>query len=108
MTSSPSFRASRAERLYVRAAPYRRRARTRRPPAHRGAHCMSTNQPRVVITGLGATTPLGGDVESTWAALLAGKSGVRPLPWDNVDELPLKFAAQLAVPPEEILPKHKL
>jgi len=69
---------------------------------------MSTNQPKVVITGLGATTPLGGDVESTWAALLAGKSGVRPLPWDNVDELPVKFAAQLAVPPEEVLPKHKL
>jgi 3-oxoacyl-[acyl-carrier-protein] synthase II len=69
---------------------------------------MSTNQPKVVVTGLGATTPLGGDVESTWAALLAGKSGVRPLPWDNVDELPVKFAAQLAVPPEEVLPKHKL
>ena len=29
----------------------------------------------VVVTGLGAITPLGGDVASTWAALLAGKSG---------------------------------
>ena len=34
---------------------------------------------RVVVTGLGATTPLGGDVSSTWEALLAGKSGVRKL-----------------------------
>ena len=34
---------------------------------------------RVVVTGLGATTPLGGDVATTWAGLLAGKSGVRSL-----------------------------
>ncbi len=31
---------------------------------------------RVVVTGLGATSPVGGDVGSTWEALLAGKSGV--------------------------------
>ena len=37
---------------------------------------------RVVVTGLGATTPLGGDVASTWSALLAGKSGVRLLTED--------------------------
>ena len=34
---------------------------------------------RVVVTGLGATTPLGADVASTWKALLAGQSGVRTL-----------------------------
>ena len=34
---------------------------------------------RVVVTGLGATTPLGGDVGTTWSALLAGTSGVRLL-----------------------------
>ena len=33
----------------------------------------------VVVTGLGATTPLGGDATSTWAAMLAGRSGVRRL-----------------------------
>jgi 3-oxoacyl-[acyl-carrier-protein] synthase II len=33
----------------------------------------------VVVTGLGATTPLGGDVASTWDAMLAGRSGVTPL-----------------------------
>ena len=34
---------------------------------------------RVVVTGLGTTSPVGGDVPTTWAALLAGQSGVRPL-----------------------------
>jgi 3-oxoacyl-[acyl-carrier-protein] synthase II len=34
---------------------------------------------RVVVTGLGATTPLGGDVPTTWSAMLAGRSGVRVL-----------------------------
>ena len=36
---------------------------------------MSTSAADVVVTGLGATTPLGGDVASTWEALLAGRSG---------------------------------
>ena len=35
---------------------------------------------RVVVTGLGTTTPLGGDVASTWAAMLAGQSGVKLMP----------------------------
>ena len=39
---------------------------------------------RVVITGLGATTPLGGDVTSTWSAMLAGTSGVRRITADWV------------------------
>lgn len=69
---------------------------------------MTSNQPKVVITGLGATTPLGGDVDSTWQALLAGKSGMRPLDWEGVEELPVRFAAQLAVQPDEVIPKHKL
>ena len=38
-----------------------------------------TSQRRVVVTGLGATTPVGGDVASTWDGLLAGRSGVRSL-----------------------------
>ena len=37
---------------------------------------------RVVVTGLGATTPLGADVDSTWTALIAGQSGVRLLTED--------------------------
>ncbi|HEY5516497.1 MAG TPA: beta-ketoacyl synthase N-terminal-like domain-containing protein, partial [Pengzhenrongella sp.] len=39
---------------------------------------MSTRR-EVVVTGLGATTPLGGDVKSTWEAALLGRSGVRTL-----------------------------
>ncbi|GII87148.1 3-oxoacyl-[acyl-carrier-protein] synthase 2 [Sphaerisporangium siamense] len=66
---------------------------------------MSTDRVRVVVTGLGVTTPLGGDVDSTWSALLAGKSGVAPLTEDWVDSVPVKFAARVAVEPTEVLPR---
>ncbi|WP_426506799.1 beta-ketoacyl-ACP synthase II [Dactylosporangium sp. McL0621] len=55
----------------------------------------------VVVTGLGATTPLGGDVPSTWDAMLAGKSGVGPLTQDWAAQLTVRIAAQLAVEPTE-------
>ena len=54
---------------------------------------------RVVVTGLGATTPLGGDVSSTWEALLAGKSGVRKLEDEWAQEASVTFAARVAVEP---------
>jgi 3-oxoacyl-[acyl-carrier-protein] synthase II len=59
------------------------------------------SQRRVVVTGLGATTPLGGDVASTWAALIAGKSGVRLLTEDWRDLLPVHFAARVATEPAD-------
>jgi len=61
----------------------------------------------VVITGLGATTPLGGDVTSTWDALRSGKSGVVALTEDWVDrfDLPVRIAAKLAVDPSDCLPR---
>jgi 3-oxoacyl-[acyl-carrier-protein] synthase II len=59
------------------------------------------SQRRVVVTGLGATTPLGGDVASTWAALLAGKSGVRLLTEDWRELLPVHFAARVAMEPAD-------
>ena len=59
------------------------------------------SQRRVVVTGLGATTPLGGDVASTWAALLAGKSGVRLLTEDWRELLPVHFAACVATEPAD-------
>lgn len=64
----------------------------------------------VVITGLGATTPLGGDVTSTWDALLAGKSGVAPMTheWVAKYDLPVKIASELVVDPTEVLPEWKL
>ena len=59
----------------------------------------------VVVTGLGATSPLGGDVPSTWEAALAGRSGVRTLEndWAEKYGMPVNFAGQLAVRPEEVL-----
>lgn len=61
--------------------------------------------PRVVVTGFGATTPLGGDVASTWEGLLAGRSGVAVLEQDWVAryDLPVRIAAELAVEPTEHL-----
>ena len=58
---------------------------------------------RVVVTGLGATTPLGGDVPSTWEALLAGKSGARLLPEGMITSVNVKFAAMIAVEPVEVM-----
>jgi 3-oxoacyl-[acyl-carrier-protein] synthase II len=67
-----------------------------------------TDSQRVVVTGLGATTPLGGDVASTWSAMLAGQSGVKVLTEDWVDTLPVHIAAPVAVDPAEILPVPQL
>ena len=59
------------------------------------------SQRRVVVTGLGATTPLGADVLTTWSALLAGKSGVRTLTEEWTSLLPVSFAARVAIEPSE-------
>ena len=67
---------------------------------------MATDtQRRVVVTGLGATTPLGGDVPTTWQAALAGTSGAHTLTheWVSRFELPVTFAAELAVPTTAVL-----
>ena len=69
---------------------------------------MTSNRDRrVVVTGLGATTPLGGTATETWEALLAGRSGARPMDFDWVSkyELPVTFAATIATRPEEVLAK---
>jgi 3-oxoacyl-[acyl-carrier-protein] synthase II len=65
---------------------------------------VRADQPRVVVTGLGATTPLGGDVASTWESLVAGRSGARKLPadWAPVP-LPVQIAAPAAVDPATVL-----
>ena len=54
---------------------------------------------RIAVTGLGATTPLGGDIASNWSALIEGRSGIRTLtePW--VDEMTVHFAGTLAEEP---------
>ena len=62
---------------------------------------------RVVVTGLGTTSPLGGDVQSTWDAMLEGRSGVRELTEDWAEEAPVKIAARVAVEPTEVLERVK-
>ncbi|GAA4119809.1 beta-ketoacyl-ACP synthase II [Enteractinococcus coprophilus] len=60
---------------------------------------------KAVITGLGATSPIGGDVDTMWANALAGTSGARPIEVDWVEQysLPVTFAAQLTNKPTEVL-----
>ncbi|MGY2004163.1 beta-ketoacyl-[acyl-carrier-protein] synthase family protein [Blastococcus sp. SYSU DS1024] len=62
---------------------------------------MSPSTTDVVVTGLGATTPLGGDVASTWDALLAGRSGVSRITEEWVREFPAQLVARLATEPAE-------
>jgi 3-oxoacyl-[acyl-carrier-protein] synthase II len=57
----------------------------------------------VVVTGLGATTPLGGDVATFWAGLLEGRSGVVALTEDWAADLKVRIAARMAVDPTEVL-----
>ena len=62
---------------------------------------------RVVVTGLGTTSPLGGDVASTWEGMLAGRSGVRHLTDDWAESMPVKIAGRVAVEPSEVLERVK-
>ena len=62
---------------------------------------------RVVVTGLGTTSPLGGDVATTWAAMLAGESGVRPLKHEWAEQLSTQIAAEAAVDPTDVLDRVK-
>ena len=64
----------------------------------------------VVVTGIGATTPLGGDAVSTWAAALAGESGARTFDndWAEKYGIPVNFAAQIKVKPEEVLARPEI
>ncbi|MGD9483347.1 beta-ketoacyl-ACP synthase II [Streptomyces sp. TRM70308] len=66
---------------------------------------MNATNRTVVVTGIGATTPLGGDSASTWEALAAGRSGIAALTEDWAAELPVRIAARVAVEPGEVLPR---
>lgn len=66
---------------------------------------MSPTNRTVVVTGIGATTPLGGDAASTWEGLVAGRSGVRALEQDWAAEQAVRIAAQIAVEPGEVIPR---
>ncbi|TRC98791.1 beta-ketoacyl-ACP synthase II [Mesorhizobium sp. WSM4303] len=58
---------------------------------------------RIVVTGMGAVTPLAAHVEASWSRLLAGRSGIRSLPDDVVGELPAKIGG--TVPSLEVDPE---
>jgi 3-oxoacyl-[acyl-carrier-protein] synthase II len=62
---------------------------------------------RVVVTGLGTTSPVGGDAPTTWEALLAGRSGVRPLKQEWAEQLGTQIAAEVAVDPTDVLERVK-
>jgi len=69
---------------------------------------MNNAQRRVVVTGLGAITPLGLTVRETWEALVEGRSGVGPITLFDASELPVRIAAEVKgfdptnyVPPKE-------
>ncbi|MGC9537649.1 beta-ketoacyl-[acyl-carrier-protein] synthase family protein [Streptomyces sp. UG1] len=66
---------------------------------------MSSTNRTVVVTGIGATTPLGGDAASTWEGLVAGRSGVKPLEQDWAADQAVRIAAPVAVEPTEIIPR---
>lgn len=66
---------------------------------------MNATNRTVVVTGIGATTPLGGDSASSWEALLAGRSGVSTLEQDWATDLPVRIAGQIAVEPSETIPR---
>jgi 3-oxoacyl-[acyl-carrier-protein] synthase II len=64
---------------------------------------VGTDRTRVVVTGLGAITPVGADVASTWESLLAGRSGVSQLTDDWAAELPARIAAWAAADPATLI-----
>ncbi|WP_454138235.1 beta-ketoacyl-[acyl-carrier-protein] synthase family protein [Microbacterium paulum] len=63
------------------------------------------SNPRIVVTGIGASSPIGGTAPESWSALLAGASGARTLEYDWVEQynLPVTFAAQAKVRPDTVL-----
>jgi 3-oxoacyl-[acyl-carrier-protein] synthase II len=65
---------------------------------------------KIVITGIGATTPIGGTARDSWKALLAGASGARTLEQDWVAkyELPVTFAATAKVAASDVLERHEV
>jgi len=60
---------------------------------------------RIVITGLSAITPLGNDVDKSWEALLAGKSGIGPITLFDAADYPTHIAGEVKdFKPEEYIP----
>ena len=69
---------------------------------------MSTT--KIVVTGIGASSPLGGTAPESWSALMAGVSGAHSLQqeWVSGLELPVTFAAEARVRPEDVLERSEI
>jgi 3-oxoacyl-[acyl-carrier-protein] synthase II len=65
---------------------------------------------KIVVTGIGASSPLGGTAPDSWAALLAGESGTHKLTheWVEQYELPVQIAAEAKVRPDEVLERQEV
>ncbi|CAN5572617.1 beta-ketoacyl-[acyl-carrier-protein] synthase family protein [soil metagenome] len=65
---------------------------------------------KIVVTGIGASSPLGGTAPDSWTALLAGESGTHRLTheWSELYDLPVHIAAEAKVRPEEVLERQEL
>ena len=50
---------------------------------------------RVVVTGLGALTPIGNNLDNFWTGLIEGKSGAAPITYFNTEKFKTKFACEL-------------
>jgi len=70
----------------------------------------TSREQRIVVTGLGVTSPVGGTAPQTWDAVLAGESGARTMPYDWVEkyDLPVTFAATIKADPSEILTRVEM
>jgi 3-oxoacyl-[acyl-carrier-protein] synthase II len=64
---------------------------------------VATDRTRVVVTGLGAISPVGADVATTWESLKAGRSGVQKLTEDWAAPLPARIAAWAAADPATLI-----
>nr|WP_119612026.1 beta-ketoacyl-[acyl-carrier-protein] synthase family protein [Streptomyces acidiscabies] len=69
---------------------------------------MNSSDRRVVVTGLGATTPLGGTASDTWQGLIEGRSAIRLLDHPWTEDVVVRFGAEIAVEPEKVLPRTEL
>lgn len=65
---------------------------------------------KIVVTGIGASSPLGGTAPESWTALLAGESGTHKITHEWIDkyELPVHIAAEARVRPEDVLERQEL
>ncbi|WP_341927221.1 beta-ketoacyl-[acyl-carrier-protein] synthase II [Nocardioides psychrotolerans] len=66
-----------------------------------------SSRTRVFVTGMGTTSPVGGDVASTWDSLVNGRSGIRHLTEDWAQDMAVKIAGRIAVEPTEVLERVK-